>query len=147
MICPSCGRELDPDVNFCYYCGHSFRQNVVIENPSETAVNYDVLEAAKLQQETETPMKTWQWVVYLIMMFIPYLWIVWLIVTVVWAFSTNGTKERKNIAKALLLTLLIVIVVVVIMLSVMINMYGADGTISRLTNGQITSLDGYVNSK
>ena len=147
MICPSCGRELNPDVNFCYYCGHSFRENVVIERPSETAVNYDVLEAAKLQKETEVPMKTWQWVLYFVTLAIPYLWIIWLIVTVVWAFSTNGTAERRNIAKAILISLVIIIVLIVVVLSVMINTYGADGTISRLTGGQITSLDGYFNNK
>ena len=120
---------------------------MVIERPSETAVNYDVLEAAKLQKETEVPMKTWQWVLYFVTLAIPYLWIIWLIVTVVWAFSTNGTAERRNIAKAILISLVIIIVLIVVVLSVMINTYGADGTISRLTGGQITSLDGYFNNK
>ena len=148
MKCPSCGRELNEDVNFCYYCGHSFRENINSMEIAETAVNYDMEKARQMEAaEGQTPMKTWHWVLYFILMFVPYLWIIWLIVTVVWAFGTNGTEERRNFAKGMLLSVLILFIIVFFTMTMLIQQYGVDGAMSALTGGQITNFSEYMNAK
>ena len=173
MNCPSCGRELNDDVNFCYYCGHSFRDGgntantvsnrqplytsappvsrgyIEPENPvndNDTSVNYDAYRADRLRKEQESsPMSTVAWVLYFACLLIPFLWIVWLIITCVWAFGKKGTTERRNLARAMLISIVLLLVIIVAYLSVMISKYGADGTIERLTNGMYKSVDDYMN--
>ena len=147
MICPSCGRELDDNVNFCYYCGHSFRENINSMEIADTAVKYDMERARMMKEEDEaTPMKTWHWMLYFFLMLVPYLWIVWLIVTAVWAFGTNGTKERKNVAKGLLAAVLILVVIIFITLIVLIQNYGTDRAMEILTGGQMQNFSEYMKS-
>ena len=147
MICPSCGRNLDDDVNFCYYCGHSFRQNINTEEIAKTAVRYDMQKAQEMAEEDQrTPMKTWQWVLYFMTLLIPYLWLVWFIITIVWAVGNKGTKERRNIAKALLIGVLLIVLFIAVAGTLLIQSYGVDGAVSRLTNGMYNSLDEYMNA-
>jgi len=177
MICPSCGRELNDDVNFCYYCGHSFREadnslnkgpvyrkNMVSSTPagysgyiepevqrdnyrSDTSVEYDVRRAEMMRADQEKmAMSPVGWVLYFACLFIPLLWIVWIIITFVWAFGKKGSQERKNFAKGMLISVALLFAIIIIYLTVMINKYGADGTIERLTNGMYKSVDDYMNS-
>ena len=177
MICPSCGRELDDDVNFCYYCGHSFREGFsnnyskpagqapLVQSSAVTdrgsyetdamsnsymsgdSVEYDARRAEIMRADEEKrAMSPIGWVLYFACLFIPLLWIVWLIITCVWAFGKKGSTERKNFAKGMLITVVLLIVIIFVYLTVMISKYGTDGTIERLTNGMYKSVDDYFNA-
>ena len=175
MICPSCGRELNDDVNFCYYCGQSFRGGSVPEIRSrnyqsvaptntgssmrgyvepdsssietDNAVRYD-MQRARQMKETEDgkAMKPIHYVLYFSCLLIPLLWIVWLIITCVWAFGSKGTTERRNFARGMLLTMLLFLVIAFTYIAILVSKYGADGTIEKLTNGVYKSVDDYMNS-
>lgn len=158
MKCPSCGRANSEEVNFCFYCGHSFREfgNTLknasvagsgneIENTSEALHYYkenkpEATEGYEANVNVKS-MKAWQWALYFMLLVLPYAWVAWIVVTIVWAMSENGSAERKSFAKGMLAFLTIVLVISIIASMYLIATMGIDGAINYLTGGVATSAD------
>lgn len=158
MKCPSCGRENGDDVNFCFYCGYSFRERPVVmqeekitmpgyeQAPSVPPYRPDPKEASEsiVSSEKGNAMPTWQWLLYFLTLAFPFTWIIFLIVTGVWAFGDKASQERKNFAKALLGFLLFLIVFSILTVIILIATQGLDGAISYLTDGKATSAEAFM---
>lgn len=158
MKCPSCGRENPEEVNFCFYCGHSFREfgdavKIVsnagsddeIENSSEMLRYYKENKSETSEGHGEnvsvSSMRAWQWALYFMLLVLPYAWVAWIVVTIVWAMSENGSAERKSFAKGMLAFLTIVLVISIIASMYLIATMGINGAINYLTGGVATSAD------
>ena len=153
MKCPSCGRECGEEVNFCFYCGHSFRENPVHpvniqqgfsqapDVPPYFPENSDEVFRRNGENEDVKSMRPWQWALYFALLIIPYTGLLWFVLTIVWAFSDKSSAERKSFSKGLLAFLAIVVVMTVITSIYLIATLGTDGAINYLTGGMATSAD------
>ncbi len=101
--------------------------------------------AAGRPNGTGQTMTVLQWTMYFLFTVFAYsyplLMIVWIIITCRWAFGQNGSRERKNFAKGLVIAVAIVFVISFIYVIAMISMYGVDEAIYRVTDGLATSSD------
>lgn len=140
MLCKVCGRTIqNEEANFCEYCGASFREGVdytisgaqtfanegmVARNPQTNTVQGNIYTnikntfseakaAANNIEEVEKPMTFVNWIIVLILPFIPVIGtIVYLAVLFSWAFGSNGQITRKNWARAMLVILVVAIIAV-----------------------------------
>lgn len=144
MKCCNCGRENVEEANFCFYCGYGFRENVAdadinrrvgeIQLGAQTPVVQPVFSQGKV-------LKTWQWVLYFMLLIIPYAWPVWLVLTIMWCFSEKATEERRSFARGLMLFVGIAVALSMFVAMYLIATLGTDGAISYLTDGMATSAD------
>lgn len=157
MKCPSCGRENLEENNFCFYCGHSFRISGTSEmsyargdgreeNRQNTPENAYAAQGSLSGNASGTAgngkiMPVWQWCLYFLALIFPYTMIVWFVITVMWAFGSKGTPERRNMARGILMFLVISVVFTVIASIILIATMGTDGVINYLTGGVATSAD------
>lgn len=149
MVCKVCGRTpMNPEANFCDYCGASFREGVdnpfpdfKFENASTTnnvneTINageqryqqmnseggqmaggmnpfqtlFGSSDAATAGEAAERPMTFANWLVILLLPFIPLIGsFVYLGLLFVWSFGSKATKTKKNWARATLVVLVIAV--------------------------------------
>lgn len=150
MECPSCGRQNPDNHNFCFYCGFNLKDFDPSEeiinrfNASRMGVPGVITQTVQVEEEINKPMKVWQWAVYFMLMIIPFCWLIWLVLTFIWAFGKRGTKERKQFAKGMLIATLIVVIALLMIMIYMISHYGIDYFINYITNGVATSAEAYL---
>lgn len=130
MICPDCGRECQEEANYCFYCGHSFRE-IGFKAPTPEPVAPVVVETSE-----ESAMGRLWWMLYFALLMFPATYPILFIITAVWAFGNKGSKERKNFAKAAITFMIILVVISLIVAFYYLSAYGLDGAIEKLTNGQ-----------
>ncbi len=193
MRCPSCGREVRDDSNYCFYCAYSFRdhrneeegsnrprlvsvgnsptEGVPVDKPitgeyktddhrypdtnNLNNINFD--DYAQVGPRTtlpdgttkitmvkkKPPLKTWQWILYFLLLFFPYTLFVWFGITAYWAISPVTPDERKNFARGVLISVLAITLFVLVAMVIIIQNGGLDKFITEMTNGAATSADAY----
>lgn len=130
MICNSCGRDnLNQNANFCEYCGASFREGNVHE--TETTNNYSYqsgtgnasdpipppMPAQAIEiKDKQKPVSYLNWLGTYFIMFIPFVGgIVFFVMLIVWAASSNTPESKKNWARATLTFIIIMFVLALIL--------------------------------
>lgn len=143
MKCPDCGRECIEDSNYCFYCGHSFRELSLMEKriPEDDTVYVEREPDRPVGADDNKPMSRLWWMAYFALLMTPALYPILFIVTCVWAFGSKGSAERKNFARALLTFLIVVFLIAIITAIYYISAYGMDEAINKLTNGLATNSD------
>ncbi|MCH5272624.1 MAG: hypothetical protein J1E35_03030 [Lachnospiraceae bacterium] len=148
MRCMVCGREaMNPEANYCDYCGSSFRQygentweapsvqnNRSAENTKEpqaytafgtTEYRDNVYEAEQKAQngEHENKASTGMFLGVMLLPFVPMIGsIAYLIILFHWAFSAYITDARKNWARATLIYTAIIFVLILIFTMAYLNL-------------------------
>lgn len=145
MLCKVCGRTAsNEEANFCEYCGASFRSGEVNPYPNfeygaagqnqgmngnlntmeanstmggfPYANNMNVNSKANEGEIAEKPMTFANWIMVLILPFIPVVGsFVYIAVLFIWGFGANTPKTRKNWARATLLILAIALAMIFVL--------------------------------
>lgn len=127
MRCEVCGREaMNPEANYCDYCGSSFRdcgqesrsnQTATKGSYSESGVSdagysaFGMSEYREPAMEKQSmgsmlagenkPVTTWTYLGVLLLPVVPWVGtIAWLVVMLYWAFSSRVDAARKHFARA-----------------------------------------------
>ncbi|MBQ9767683.1 MAG: hypothetical protein IJW37_06240 [Lachnospiraceae bacterium] len=146
MRCAVCGREaMNPEANYCDYCGSSFRkygqegwsnQTTTKVGNNESGVSdsgysaFGMSEYREPSQEKQglgsvpageyKPVTTWTYLGVLLLPMVPWVGtIAWLVVMCYWAFSSNVDAARKHFARAYMIFMGISLVVLMSLLSVL----------------------------
>ena len=151
MRCTVCGREaMNPEANFCDYCGSSFRQNReearnqganTQENGSWSAFETLAQERVELQNRTvvpangvnEKPVTLWTFLGVFLLIFLPYVGMyAFLGLLLCWSFAPGITGVRKTFARALLIFSAIMMVFMVLCVSVMLESGMFDSILQQM---------------
>ncbi len=150
MRCMVCGREaMNPEANYCDYCGSSFHQygengwrapaaqNGSPEgNSSEAGSRYTAFGTAEYREEVNTEGKgkalsgqrvsTWLFLGVMLLPFVPMVGsIAYLVILFYWAFASQINDARKNWARATLIyTGLVLILCFALIGSIMSSLAG-----------------------
>ncbi len=117
MICKMCGRNTENEnANFCEYCGNSFRENGSARTDYNSGINQTMYNNQGVQeQDKEKPISFGNWLLSMLVPFIPFVGIfAYPVLLLVWAFSNDTPPSKKNWARASLIIILICIVIFVI---------------------------------
>lgn len=162
MVCRVCGRIIsNEEANFCEYCGTAVdaaREGVAVEvkytdeaeqnnTDSDSAeMSGDTSGQQKVQgiigailgtagmKEKENSMATWQWLVILLLPFVPVVGLLtFLFVLLVWAFGSTATRTRKSWARATLLMYIFAFIMMAYMLGGMMS----DPAFTELMNSMM----------
>ncbi len=131
MKCINCGRENSDYSNFCFYCGYALREikpdfdakdrdKVIINEEDEEVFEGNPAFGSipipkKVRQTTDGQPgkkmsgieKAFGWIIYFVLMLIPFTMPIWLVATIVLAFSSEVTGVGKYIARVLLVLVLV----------------------------------------
>ncbi len=112
MVCKACGRSAaNENVNYCEYCGTSFRENIPIRQESYS-IEREQQSAEVNNEETEKPISFGNWMGTMLLPFIPFIGIfIYFVMMFVWAFGSDTPKSKKNWARASLIVGVISIVI------------------------------------
>ena len=129
MICKMCGRSTENEnANFCEYCGNSFRENNSVMTEYNSGINQT--NQGALEQDKEKPVSFGNWLLSMLVPFIPVVGIfAYPVLLFVWAFSNDTPPSKKNWARATLIITLISVVIMVIFFA---------STLSMLMNGDFS---------
>lgn len=118
MVCDTCGRNTqNEEANFCEYCGSSFREQPIKYNENTTQQPEAILAEGK-----EEPISFINWLGTYGMIFIPIVgWIISLVMLFVWAFQKNGSKTKKNWARATMIFLVVYFTLAMLLFSYMMS--------------------------
>ncbi|NLO08700.1 MAG: zinc ribbon domain-containing protein [Clostridiales bacterium] len=132
MICNSCGRDnQNQNANFCEYCGASLREGNVHVHETETTNNYSYqsgtgnasaeapppmsVQAIEIN-DNKKPVSYLNWLGTYFIMLIPFVGgIVFFVMLIVWATSSNTPESKKNWARATLTFMIIMLVLALIL--------------------------------
>lgn len=147
MRCKVCGREaMNPEANFCDYCGSSFRQYGegfrqeepkaqetgnysafgTLENDRQELYGEESHRAGRgvgnVAGEEEKPVTIWTFLGVLLVLFVPYIgFYVFLGMLFYWAFASNISGVRKTFGRAMLIYAVIMLIFMMISLSVLME--------------------------
>ena len=112
MICNSCGRvSSNENANFCDYCGASLKEAVYIHH------NVEARELSEEKKESKEDVSFGNWIGTLLLPVIPIIGpLVYLVLMLVWAFSKDTNKSKKNWARASLIVGFVFTVIFIFML-------------------------------
>jgi hypothetical protein len=125
MDCKSCGKQLqNENVNFCEYCGASFREVGGYDNrPESTSAPTPPPIPRAITSNKEKPVSFGDWLGTYLIKFIPLVGnLVFFIMLIVWSVSSEVSESKKNWARAnlvfagitLILTFAFVILIIMI---------------------------------
>ena len=135
MKCTVCGRQIqNHEANFCEYCGSSFREHKpVINNDVREQYNQGTVRqmppmnsewrvGPQSNTEAEKPITFLNWLSFYGLIFIPYVgWMIFLVMLIIWAFSSNTPTTKKNWARASLIFILVVAVLGLMLVTFLIS--------------------------
>ena len=99
-FCTECGAAMENDRAFCPNCGKAVEDN-----------NREMFKEPVRRSNVEEPMSLGDWIITLLITYIP---VVGFIMTIVWALTASNTS-KKNFARANILFMIIGFVFVVLM--------------------------------
>lgn len=129
MDCKVCGRVIrNEEANFCDYCGTRISEAAVPQQLMNSGAGSAAQPNARTVQEErprsfmerlfgdmvadeqERPMTTWNWLLIMLLPFVPYIGaLLYLVLLFLWSFGAT-TATKKAWARAMLLYLLILVV-------------------------------------
>lgn len=133
MVCESCGRTVvNENANFCDYCGASLREqkNLNIQRGEVYQQNNTVSSTGSetVIKGEEKPITFGNWLVSMLIFFIPVVgWIIFPIMLLYWSFSGTGSQNKKNWARATIVTGIVAIIILIGYLGVGLQQLAASG--------------------
>ncbi|NLK27833.1 MAG: hypothetical protein GX306_05770 [Clostridiales bacterium] len=128
MVCNTCGRHTqNENANFCEYCGSSFRENIQ-DTFYAVPQGQPVGQAGNMAQEKEAyepPISFMNWLgtyaIILLPTFIPFGWIISLVMLCVWAFTKNTSTSKRNWSRATLIFSILYFIIFIVMMIILLN--------------------------
>lgn len=151
MRCKVCGREaMNPEANFCDYCGSSFREYgktreeaAVLEQGKEGYSAFgmsseSIAQTVKTERELpgtgqEKPVTMWTYLGTMLLVFVPYVgFYAFLGILLYWSFAAGGSPTRKTFARAMLIFSGVLIVVAVFGIAAMMESGMFDSILDQM---------------
>lgn len=152
MRCRECGREaMNPEANFCDYCGSSFRQYgeaLRTEEKTQESGGYSAFGTAEGYRGEESsrygsagsatesdakPVTIWTFLGVMMIIFVPYIgFYAFLGILLYWGFSSAVDGVRKTFARAMLVFAVLMLILMVFSLSVMMQSGAFDSILQQM---------------
>lgn len=144
MRCKVCGREaMNPEANFCDYCGSSFREYgktreeaAVLEQGKEGYSAFGMSSESidqTVKTEQEKPVTMWTYLGTMLIVFIPRVgFYAFLGILLYWSFVAVGSPTRRNFARAMLIFTVVFIVYTVFYIAVLMESGMFDSILDQM---------------